>query len=95
MFRIRSLREIPQSPADLGCLMFLLSFVPACFIFELCIVMPAFHEPGSIMFILTWLGGVYVVYNIMGNYIACILEDPSVRCKYFRIKKNFCNAFTN
>lgn len=88
MFRIRSLREIPQSPADVGCLIFLLSFVPATFIFELCIVMPAFHESGSIMFILTWLGGVYVVYNIMGNYIACILEDPSIRGKLNADEKN-------
>lgn len=89
MFKVRSLREIPQSPADVGCLIFLLSFVPASFIFELCIVMPAFHKPGSIMFILTWLGGVYVIYNIMGNYIACILEDPSIRGKIFFIIKNY------
>ncbi|XP_023294087.2 probable palmitoyltransferase ZDHHC24 [Lucilia cuprina] len=79
MFKIRTLREIPQSPADVGCLIFLLSFVPVSFIFELCIVMPSFHEAGSIMFVLTWLGGVYIVYNIMGNFIACILEDPSIR----------------
>ncbi|XP_005177763.1 probable palmitoyltransferase ZDHHC24 [Musca domestica] len=80
MLKLRSpVRDIPGTMSDLGCISFVSLFIPLCFVFQLCVVLPEFHEPGSLMFILTWIGGLFVVFQIAGNFLACMLVDTSIR----------------
>ncbi|XP_075165782.1 putative palmitoyltransferase ZDHHC24 [Haematobia irritans] len=80
MLKYRSIfRDIPRTLSDLGCIAFVVIFIPVCFLFQLCVVLPVFHEPFGVMFILTWLGGIFVVFQIVGNFLACMLVDTSIR----------------
>lgn len=73
---------MPKTLTDACCVLFIFTFVPLTFIFEMCVVLPAFHEAGSFMFILTWLLGTFLLFNIVGNFIFCILEDTSIKSKF-------------
>ncbi|KAI9577378.1 probable palmitoyltransferase ZDHHC24 [Glossina fuscipes] len=70
---------LPRTLADTCCVLFIFTFIPLTFIFEMCIVLPAFHETGSYMFILTWLLGTFLLFNIVGNFMFCVLEDTSIK----------------
>uniref|UniRef100_A0A1B0GC81 Palmitoyltransferase n=1 Tax=Glossina morsitans morsitans TaxID=37546 RepID=A0A1B0GC81_GLOMM len=70
---------MPKTLTDACCVLFIFTFIPLTFIFEMCVVLPAFHEAGSFMFILTWLLGTFLLFNIVGNFIFCILEDTSIK----------------
>ncbi|KAH8399088.1 hypothetical protein KR215_001887, partial [Drosophila sulfurigaster] len=79
-FRRMKLRRtfMPQRLEELFCY-FLISFlVPVVFIYDIIIVLSAIHEPGSFAYIFTILTGLFLLFNVEGNLLACMLVDTSV-----------------
>lgn len=70
---------LPRTLADIGCCFLITSFIPITFVFELTIVLPVFHEPGSFLFVATWLAGLFLLFNLQGNMIACMIIDTSIK----------------
>ncbi|XP_030385936.1 probable palmitoyltransferase ZDHHC24 [Scaptodrosophila lebanonensis] len=69
---------LPRRLVDWLCFLTIGIFLPIIFIFEMVIVLPAFHEPGGFFHTFTLLMGIFLVFNIKGNMIACMMVDTSV-----------------
>nr|XP_016928055.1 probable palmitoyltransferase ZDHHC24 isoform X1 [Drosophila suzukii] len=78
--RIRS-NPLPRRLVDVLCFLIIGVFLPVVFLFEIVVVLPAFHEPGGFLHTFTFLMAMFLVFNIKGNMIACMMIDTSVDVK--------------
>lgn len=78
--RIRS-NPMPSRMVDILCFLIIAVFLPVVFMFEIVVVLPAFHEPGGFFHTFTFLMAMFLVFNIKGNMIACMMIDTSVNGK--------------
>ncbi|KAH8416088.1 hypothetical protein KR222_008042, partial [Zaprionus bogoriensis] len=69
---------LPRRLVDVLCYLVIGVFLPIVFIFEIVVVLPAIHEPGSFLHSYTFLMAMFLLFNIKGNMIACMLIDTSV-----------------
>lgn len=70
---------LPHGITDIGSTMFLGICIPAVYIFEILIVLPAFFEPGTFLYILHIVLGTFLLFNVATNKIAMILRDTSIK----------------
>lgn len=69
---------LPRRLVDAACYLVIGVFLPIVFIFEIIVVLPAIHEPGSFPHTFTFLMAMFLLFNIKGNMIAAMLIDTSV-----------------
>ncbi|XP_011192711.2 probable palmitoyltransferase ZDHHC24 [Zeugodacus cucurbitae] len=70
---------LPRSLRDIGCFLIMMTFIPIAFVFELTVVLPEFHATNGIVYFLTCLFGIFLLFNLMANMLACMLVDTSAR----------------
>ncbi|KAH8300172.1 hypothetical protein KR044_011065, partial [Drosophila immigrans] len=56
--------------------------VPLGCIYNICIVLPAIHEPGGFPHTFTCLLAIFILLNIEANFLASMMTDTSVDCEY-------------
>lgn len=76
-------RVIPKIVSELVALGFVLFIIPAIYIFELAVVLPAVYD-GKKEYDYFWFYfhsacGTYVMFNVVGNLIGVILVDTSAK----------------
>ncbi|KAG4066973.1 hypothetical protein HA402_007721 [Bradysia odoriphaga] len=70
---------LPHGLSDMGSTVFLAICIPAVFIFEIVIILPAFFEPGTLMYILHIVLGTFLLFNVTANKITMMLCDTSIK----------------
>ncbi|XP_055837039.1 probable palmitoyltransferase ZDHHC24 [Episyrphus balteatus] len=70
---------LPRTLADIWCFLLIATFIPITFVFELTIVLPEFHDFGGLFYWITLIAGVFLIMNIKGNMLACMLVDTSIK----------------
>lgn len=70
---------LPRGATDIGSTLFLTICIPAIFIFEIFIVLPAFFEPGTVLYVAHIGLGVFLLFNVITNKLAMILQDTSIK----------------
>lgn len=73
---------LPRRLIDAACYLVIGIFLPIVFIFEIIVVLPAIHEPGGFLHTFTFLMAMFLLFNIKGNMLACMLIDTSVDREY-------------
>lgn len=73
---------LPKTALEILCFLIIVGLLPALFLYEILYVLPEVHEPGSFLYILTFCVGLFILFNIEGNLIMCMIVDTSVDCKY-------------
>lgn len=73
---------LPRRLVDWFCFLLIGVFLPLVFISEIIVVLPAFHEPGGFWHTFTFAFAMFLIFNIKGNFMACLMVDTSVDCKY-------------
>ena len=58
--------------------MFLMVVVPITYWFELWVVLPAFHETNTILFVANQFLGTFIMFNIISNIMAIMLCNTSI-----------------
>lgn len=74
--RIRR-NPLPRRLVDVLCFLLIGIFLPVVFMFEIVVVLPNFHDPGSFFHTLHFLMAMFLVFNIKSNMIACMMLDTS------------------
>ncbi|XP_005177764.1 probable palmitoyltransferase ZDHHC24 [Musca domestica] len=69
---------LPKRIVDWLCFLLIGVFLPIVFIFEIIVVLPAFHEPGGFWHTFTFIMACFLIFNITGNFMACLMIDTSV-----------------
>ncbi|EDW62110.1 probable palmitoyltransferase ZDHHC24 [Drosophila virilis] len=69
---------LPRRLVDVLCYLVIGVFLPIVFIFEIIVVLPAIHEPGGFLHTFTFLMAMFLLFNIKGNMLACMVIDTSV-----------------
>ncbi|EDW09546.1 probable palmitoyltransferase ZDHHC24 [Drosophila mojavensis] len=69
---------LPRRLVDILCYLVIGVFLPIVFIFEIIVVLPAIHEPGGFLHTFTFLMAMFLLFNIKGNMLACMMIDTSV-----------------
>ncbi|XP_013102397.2 probable palmitoyltransferase ZDHHC24 [Stomoxys calcitrans] len=69
---------LPRRIVDWLCFLLIGVFLPIVFIFEMIVVLPAFHEPGGFWHTFTFTIAMFLIFNIKGNFLACLMIDTSV-----------------
>ncbi|KAH8269645.1 hypothetical protein KR018_011376, partial [Drosophila ironensis] len=77
IMRIRS-NPLPRRLVDVACFLLIGIFLPVVFMFEIVVVLPNFHDPGSFFHSLHFAMAMFLVFNIKSNMIACMMIDTSV-----------------
>ncbi|TMW45314.1 hypothetical protein DOY81_009607 [Sarcophaga bullata] len=72
---------LPRRLVDWLCFLLIGVFMPIIFIFEIIIVLPAFHEPGGFWHTFTFALAMFLIFQIKGNFVACLMVDTSVDFK--------------
>lgn len=72
---------LPRRLVDWLCFLLIGVFMPIVFIFEMIVVLPAFHEPGGFWHTFTFVLAMFLIFQIKGNFVACLMIDTSVDCK--------------
>lgn len=70
---------LPRGLTDIGSTLFLAICIPAVFTFEIVIILPAFFEPGTFLYILHIVLGTFLLFNITANKITMMLRDTSIK----------------
>ncbi|KAL9920354.1 putative palmitoyltransferase ZDHHC24 [Glossina fuscipes fuscipes] len=68
----------PRHHVDWLCFLLIGISMPFVFIFEMIVVLPFIHPPGSFLHTFTFAMAVFLIFNITGNFAACIMVDTSV-----------------
>ncbi|XP_034107612.1 probable palmitoyltransferase ZDHHC24 isoform X1 [Drosophila albomicans] len=68
----------PQKTSSLFLFLTLTVIVPLGWIYDICIVLPAIHEPGGLPHTFTCLLAIFLLLNIEGNFLASMMTDTSV-----------------
>ncbi|KAH8372049.1 hypothetical protein KR093_009810 [Drosophila rubida] len=69
---------LPRRPEERLTFLLLGLLLPIVFIYEILYLLPEIHEQGSFAYVLNVLMGIFLVVNIEGNLIACMIIDTSV-----------------
>jgi palmitoyltransferase len=69
----------PKQLSDLAATLFLLSAIPVTFWFEVWVVLPAIHAPGSFFCLFHTVAALYLMFNIVSNFMAIFLCDTSIK----------------
>lgn len=69
---------LPRRLDEVMCYLLIGGFLPIIFTYDVILVLPAIHEPGSFPYMFTLLTGIYLVLNVEGNLLACMMIDTSV-----------------
>lgn len=70
---------LPHILPDISATLFLSVCVAITFWFELFVVVPEFHAPGSLAYNLTFAAAVFLLLNVKGNMLAVMLIDTSIK----------------
>lgn len=70
---------LPRTFVDIACFLFVAAFIPITFVFEFAVVVPEFYDLRGFFYWINLVGGVYLVMNIKGNMLACMLVDTSIK----------------
>ncbi|XP_023162730.1 probable palmitoyltransferase ZDHHC24 [Drosophila hydei] len=70
---------LPRSAGDGMCFMLIAAGVPLTYIFQVTVIMPELHNVGSFWYTIIWLAGIFLVFNITSNLLACMLVDTSIK----------------
>lgn len=73
---------LPHILPDISATLFLSVCVAITFWFELFVVVPEFHAPGSLAYNLTFAAAVFLLLNVKGNMLAVMLIDTSIKGTY-------------
>ncbi|XP_067630376.1 probable palmitoyltransferase ZDHHC24 [Eurosta solidaginis] len=79
---------LPHSLRDIVCCLLMFTFIPITFIFEMTVVLPDFHDTSSLIYIIYCILGLFVLFNLKANMLACMLVDTSVRSILLRPPTN-------
>lgn len=77
---------LPQTLIEFFCFLLISGLIPILFVYEIVFVLPQVHEPGSSLYNFTICMGLFILFNIEGNLIACMMIDTSVDCEYKQIE---------
>ncbi|XP_055836556.1 probable palmitoyltransferase ZDHHC24 [Episyrphus balteatus] len=69
---------LPKRVVDIACFLLIFIFTPITYIFEMTIVLPVFHEFGGFFHTFTMIAALFLIFQIKGNMIACMMVDTSV-----------------
>lgn len=69
----------PKQPVEAGATIFLIFAVPTVYWFEIFVVLPEFHAPGTFMYYFHTIVGTYVLFNIVSNTVYVMLSDTSIK----------------
>lgn len=78
---------LPQTLVEYFFFFLISGLLPLSFVYEIVYVLPKVHEPGSRLYNFTICMGLFILSNIEGNLIACMIIDTSVDCEYKQINK--------
>ncbi|XP_026461867.1 probable palmitoyltransferase ZDHHC24 [Ctenocephalides felis] len=70
---------IPRTTSDLVATSFLAIMIPIIYYFELWVVLPSVHNPGTLMHGIHFALGSFLLYNVTSNFLAVILCDTSLK----------------
>lgn len=86
---------LPKTVIEFLCFLIIVGLIPILFVYEICYVLPKVHKPGCFLYIFTICMGLFILFNIVGNLIMCMIVDTSVDCKYMEVSSliMFCIPF--
>jgi palmitoyltransferase len=70
---------LPKTVSDFAATLFLLGAIPVTFWFEVWIVLPTIHMPGSFFYIFHTVAALYLMANIVANFMAVTMCDTSIK----------------
>ncbi|EDW59919.2 probable palmitoyltransferase ZDHHC24 isoform X1 [Drosophila virilis] len=70
---------LPRSAGDGACFLLIAVCVPLTYMFQVTVIMPELHDVGSFWYTAVWLAGIFLVFNITSNMLACMLVDTSIK----------------
>ncbi|ALC40510.1 CG10344, partial [Drosophila busckii] len=68
---------LPKRIVDILCFLLIGVFLPIVFIWDISVVLPAVHEPGSFMYNFTFAMALFILFNLKGNLAVCMMVDTS------------------
>lgn len=79
--RLRKSRLFPRQVSDVGAFIFVVLMMPATYIYETSVVMPAIYQEdsSSSTFYLHNVVGLFLLVNLVGNFLGLWLTDTSAR----------------
>ena len=78
---------LPRTLTDAGCCLLITLGIPVTFVFEITVLLPEFHDYGSLFYNFTIIAGVFLVFNIKTNMLTCMFTDTSIRRKCIIVPK--------
>ncbi|XP_017836400.1 probable palmitoyltransferase ZDHHC24 [Drosophila busckii] len=69
----------PRSKGDVACFLLIAIFVPATYIFQVTVVLPELHTVGGFWYTILWFAGLFLIFNITSNMLACMLVDTTIK----------------
>ncbi|XP_030371204.1 probable palmitoyltransferase ZDHHC24 [Scaptodrosophila lebanonensis] len=72
-------RVLPRRVSDLACFLLVAIFVPVTYIFQTTIVLPELHDVGGFWYSAIWVAGLFLVFNLTSNMLACMLVDTTIK----------------
>lgn len=79
---------LPHGITDIGSTLFLSLCIPAVYIYEIFVVLPAIFEPGSWLYIMHIVLGTFLLYNVSTNQLALMIYDTSIKGEILSPKTN-------
>ncbi|XP_065368374.1 probable palmitoyltransferase ZDHHC24 [Calliphora vicina] len=69
---------LPRRLVDWLCFLLINVSTFIIFIFELVVVIPALHEPGGFWYLFTFILATFLIFQIKGNYMGCLITATNV-----------------
>lgn len=69
---------LPSRRIDIICFLTVGVLIPIVFLFDILVLLPEIHEPDGHLYTFTLLMAIFLLFNIKGNMIACMMIDTSV-----------------
>ncbi|KAH8415998.1 hypothetical protein KR222_006297, partial [Zaprionus bogoriensis] len=69
---------LPRHPLEIYCFLSIAGFLPIVSLYEILYVLPAIHAPGTFLHTFTFVIWTFLLINIEGNLLACMIIDTSV-----------------
>ncbi|KRF80453.1 probable palmitoyltransferase ZDHHC24 isoform X1 [Drosophila virilis] len=69
---------LPSRRIDILCFLTVGVLIPVVFLFDILVLLPEIHEPDGHLYTFTLIMAIFLLFNIKGNMIACMLIDTSV-----------------
>ncbi|XP_064543367.1 probable palmitoyltransferase ZDHHC24 [Drosophila montana] len=75
---------LPSRRTDILCFLTVAVLIPAVFLFDIIVLLPEIHEPGGFLHTFTFLMAMFLLFNIKGNMLACMMIDTSVDLEHVK-----------